>query len=401
MESPVVAYRKHATSSSSSSSPMIIPAKHSVSRSSFDQKKPRSIAIPPRTAAILAATAIPSRRRSKRTKLSVNTTDLYGPRTPPSSTAFDDVAILDDADTESFSSLSVRTAMEVLLSPPDSDDDFSGSFLSRTPSSSSSCDSESSAPGLETDTESTCGSITSSWSSNTSRRELRKISSPTEECSSSHPLLSISSSKETKTTPRADIQPDALTKRVTRRNHLTLVSNLTASLKAAAKSFSSLTAITAGLHSEDYLTRSLIITPRSTDERRPPVTHNEPSPALRRYLNPWSTTHEELPTTGMVMMQTYTRNSPASKGSGRSRRNRNTQETEEENCVCAPIVKQREQRENSDFLRVVVLEMNMRRSGKLDGNCQGRARYSLPARRGEGLRRRMGPQRWRVITGEV
>lgn len=102
----------------------------------------------------------------------------------------------------------------------------------------------------------------------------------------------------------------------------------------------------------------------------------------------------------MVMMQTYTRNSP-SRSSSKSRRSRSTREQEDENCVCAPIVKQREQRENSDFLRVVVLEMNMRRSGKLDVACQGRARYSLPARRGEGLRRRVGAQRWRVISGEV
>lgn len=40
----------------------------------------------------------------------------------------------------------------------------------------------------------------------------------------------------------------------------------------------------------------------------------------------------------------------------------------------------REPRENSDFLRVVVLEMNMRRGGKLGDGVGGRARLWLPAR---------------------
>jgi len=42
---------------------------------------------------------------------------------------------------------------------------------------------------------------------------------------------------------------------------------------------------------------------------------------------------------------------------------------------------QREPRENSDFLRVIVLEMNMRRVGKLDGKAAGRARVWLPPRK--------------------
>lgn len=44
-------------------------------------------------------------------------------------------------------------------------------------------------------------------------------------------------------------------------------------------------------------------------------------------------------------------------------------------------VRQREPRENSDFLRVIVLEMNMRRMGKLDAKASGRARVWLPPRR--------------------
>ena len=41
----------------------------------------------------------------------------------------------------------------------------------------------------------------------------------------------------------------------------------------------------------------------------------------------------------------------------------------------------REPRENSDFLRIVVLEMNMRRVGKLDSGATGKARIWLPPRR--------------------
>jgi len=47
-----------------------------------------------------------------------------------------------------------------------------------------------------------------------------------------------------------------------------------------------------------------------------------------------------------------------------------------------PMQRQREPRENSDFLRVIVLEMNMRRKGKLDAKSLGRARVWLPPRKG-------------------
>jgi len=52
----------------------------------------------------------------------------------------------------------------------------------------------------------------------------------------------------------------------------------------------------------------------------------------------------------------------------------------------------REPRENGDFLRVVVLEMNMRREGKLE-RASGRARMWLPPRR-EGKESKGGGRRW-------
>lgn len=48
-------------------------------------------------------------------------------------------------------------------------------------------------------------------------------------------------------------------------------------------------------------------------------------------------------------------------------------------------VKQREPRENSDFLRIVVLEMEMKRRGKLDAKAGSRARIWLPPRKQTGV----------------
>lgn len=72
------------------------------------------------------------------------------------------------------------------------------------------------------------------------------------------------------------------------------------------------------------------------------------------------------------------------------------------------LPRQREPRENSDFLRVIVLEMNMRKVGKLSDASPGRARLWLPARQtgktaveeGEGGKdeRKGTPQRWAGVV---
>jgi hypothetical protein len=38
-------------------------------------------------------------------------------------------------------------------------------------------------------------------------------------------------------------------------------------------------------------------------------------------------------------------------------------------------------RENSDFIRIAVMEMMMRKNGKLDDKMPGRARWALPPRK--------------------
>jgi hypothetical protein len=82
-------------------------------------------------------------------------------------------------------------------------------------------------------------------------------------------------------------------------------------------------------------------------------------------------------------MQTYRR----SRGRGNRRnhfhvvapKNRNQYHTYDPEVP--PMSRQREPRENCDFLRMVVLEMNMRRSGKLREDIPTRARIMLPPRK--------------------
>jgi hypothetical protein len=174
-------------------------------------------------------------------------------------------------------------------------------------------------------------------------------------------------------------------------------SNLTASLRAiksAAQSVSTFT--TPSVQPEDFLTRSLFnIAPETTDDKRPLPMEEAPSPALRRYLNPTSMSpaemyvyhdHRDTPkasgvSTVSIQMQTYRRAS--SRG---NRRNHFHIASRDQKFITfdpevPPMSRSREIRDNSDFLRVVVLEMNMRRSGKLREDIPTRARVWLPARK--------------------
>jgi hypothetical protein len=59
-------------------------------------------------------------------------------------------------------------------------------------------------------------------------------------------------------------------------------------------------------------------------------------------------------------------------------------------------------RENSDFIRIAVLEMAMRRKGKLDDQRPGRARWALPPRKAVTRAYKVGsdgvPVRWLPVT---
>jgi hypothetical protein len=173
-------------------------------------------------------------------------------------------------------------------------------------------------------------------------------------------------------------------------------SNLTASLRAlksAAKSFSNLAP--PPLTPEDFLTRSILtIDPQVpfTDERMPPRLEDTPTPALRRYLNPTTNAPIEahVPSflaqststsrcTASIQMTTY-KSSRAAQGTSPSVISRRTQNLVEDTFNAGPVARQREKRENSAWLRMVCLEMSMRRNGKLAEDKPGKARWALPAR---------------------
>lgn len=198
-------------------------------------------------------------------------------------------------------------------------------------------------------------------------------------------------------------------------------SNLTSSLRAlrnAARSFSTMNM--PSIPPEDFLTRSILTLEPSvpfTDERMPPALDEEPSAAVRRYLNPTQTARLESQGsttsqssrssyTASIQMQTYkVRRSRSASSSLRghnatSRSSQGEQTTRGKDAVLSfpPGPRQREMRENSDFIRVAVMEMAMRKSGKLDEQQPGRARWALPPRkssttpyeiRGDGV-----PARW-------
>lgn len=202
-------------------------------------------------------------------------------------------------------------------------------------------------------------------------------------------------------------------------------SNLTASLRAlrqAAKSFSTLNF--PSIPPEDFLTRSILtIDPQVpfTDERRPPLLEEEPTAALRRYLNPTTTVRLEQPHsnqapttktfTASIQMQTYrvqrARGSSASSGRGipcvsPSSTPQAQQPSNAKTEYPMPGPRQREMRENSDFIRIAVMEMAMRKCGKLDDQKPGRARWALPPRKTSTKPYVVGadgvPARWVAVT---
>lgn len=207
-------------------------------------------------------------------------------------------------------------------------------------------------------------------------------------------------------------------------------SNLTASLRAlrqAAKSFSALNLTS--IPPEDFLTRSILtLDPQVpfTDERRPEIGEEEPTAALRRYLNPTTSVRLEQPLavtpsptartfTASIQMQTYKvqRARGSSSGSGRipypsvgpSVSSKTAQSAPQKSAVTEyplPGPRQREMRENSDFIRIAVMEMAMRKRGKLDDQQPGRARWALPPRKVSSRPYVIGadgvPARWVAVT---
>ncbi|KAJ5279417.1 hypothetical protein N7478_004789 [Penicillium angulare] len=302
-----------------------------------------------------------------------------------------------------------NSAMEILLSPPDYSDKYMVHDSEPEPSLSARSSSSDSMPSLSHDLASP-SSISqpptpASHKSPSERRQLRY--SPAMDCVFDHPLLETEIEEgeyiDFNTYDKPEM-PDVIPEKrsSTLRSFPSLrssfKSNLTASLRAiksAAQSVS--TFATPSVQPEDFLTRSLFsITPELTDDRRPLPMQTPPSPELRRYLNPTSLspaemcvyhdhphdTPESTQACVSIQMQTYRR----SRNRGHRRNHfhvvpkKNRDQAYTFDPEVAPMSRQREPRENSDFLRMVVLEMNMRRSGKLREDIPTRARIWLPPR---------------------
>ncbi|CAK7273618.1 hypothetical protein SEPCBS119000_005752 [Sporothrix epigloea] len=460
--------------------PARAPAKWAVGprRSSRDVHSPEFIS--PSVAMLLAVTTIPRSRstRSLHRSQNFNGEQLYRSR-------MTDKSIIDhspETEEEFRFSLS-KSPLDVLLTAPedlDEDDSSSVSDSTLEPDLSTRTVSLDSVPSLAS---SFTTSATSSYDSprtpnrghgsvrkaRPTRRSMTPVSSPPGECRAD-PLSAESSDRSD---DEADVDVDSLDFRVFQSTspdplakttearlqplRSAFKSNLTASLRAlrnAARSFSSLNLTS--IPPEDFLTRSILtIDPciPYTDERRPPPLEEEPSPALRRYLNPSNGPHIDprhgttqvlspalafaslspvsLPTkstvppgvssstfptspinrtassassgsspplaspfTASIQMQTYrvhrtkgvssrSLNASSQSRSGSSvvpqKSGRNAAQYVSNNLPPGP--RQRELRENSDFIRIAVMEMAMRRAGKLDDRKPGRARLALPSRK--------------------
>ncbi len=314
----------------------------------------------------------------------------------------------------------------VLQSPPnelDPENMSLGSDMTTDPLSFVRSLSSESMPSLDTDAESTCSAsnpstpgISTRTRSGSDRKQKTPSSSIAEDCILDHPLLPLPLELEPEPIPSPS-DADILTPEVTLPNpRSSFKSNLTASLRllrSAARSFSN---FTAPVQRDDYLARSLLsISPQFTDERRPLPSVDLPDPALRRYLNPITVSPAEFliyhdhmkpnDCTASIQLQTYQRTASSSKKSSSPPTFiSNPTSREADQCFTDNSTpRQREPRENSDFLRVIVLEMNMRKVGKLSDASPGRARLWLPARQvvkpAEEEDREMGtPRRWMSLS---
>jgi hypothetical protein len=370
----------------------------SMNKHSHEQHK----GIPPAVAALLAVTTI--QRTPKRTSGSGSkrkaSLEIYVESSSPESITgtlgtllvvdeqVEDSGMIfgsyNDNELVSFSRSNSSTALSLLLSPPDEFDDKD--FCSSSVHSSSS----ESLPGLEADD----GSSTHSFEGISPkiaapRPKARAVSSET--CPLDHPLVFVKEDifeLPAQSLGSTKVNNSSIEKQGFRKV-LSFKSNLTAVLKSAAKSLSSFAPI---IQPDDLLTRSILSNnPRYADERCPPrlaQSQEFPTPALRRYLNPGptaglmesSTTH----CTGAIQMQTYHRSRRSSSSRSKSRQAAAAKEAAQHPPLRTDegdVPRPREPRENSDFLRVIVLEMNMRRQGKLADTAQGKARLVLPPRR--------------------
>ncbi|OJD27705.1 hypothetical protein ACJ73_00893 [Blastomyces percursus] len=379
----------------------------------------REVSVPRHVSNLLEATAIPVPRtwagRKQRRLLGYNNAEYLG------SLFAESIA---ENESDRMVRASRKSSLNVLLSPPNelADDESNLPAGSETPDSVVSLSLDS-IPSLDNDDDvPTPFSDPATPYFPTQRLSFvrnQRLFSPCEACPQDHPLLSSSIPDDhiyVDETPTKLPACGSNSLRSLPKLGATVKSNLTASLRAlrsAAQSVSNFTA--PSVRSEDFLTRSFFsFSPELTDDKHPVPMKNPPSSALRRYLNPltisaadihiYSESPRGTPTqpvrcTASIQMQTYS--SPVVKKARRNRPLPNPAgadgshaengdeyddfdyqgEGDEEDHSQSPSQRQREPRENGDFLRMVVLEMNMRRRGKLRNDIPGRAKVWLPPRK--------------------
>lgn len=359
-----------------------------------------------------------------------------------------------EKDASAASSFNQNASWDALLSPPDA--------FSPADSPVGSCErdldldvvmserslSSDSVPSLDYDNESTASWEPNSTPPNSRRatpeRKLR-LASAGENCISDHPLLHRPSSPPPTELSLQEVQvPLPATPSKAPRKLEVFKSNLTASIRAvrsvAQSTFSNFNA-SAGRR-ELMLNQTIFsFSPELTDERRPPPTQEPPSPALRRYLNPASLTvspsemhtYHENPrghsssrdkskTPAAIQLQTCYRDLtkfsetasappvflPASVSSSDPAKQLEKPAAETSTPATVPGARQREPRENGDFLRMVVGELGMRRAGKFRDDIPVSVRMWLPPRKSIGRtdlnvgtaseNKREIPARWIGIT---
>ncbi|CAD0106263.1 unnamed protein product [Aureobasidium uvarum] len=364
------------------------------SRNSETRHRPD--ALPPAVAALLAVTAIPPPKSQIRRKQS-----------PLRDMSIDELIQEWRKDSSTKSSYSCAS-LDMLLGSAD-EDDYEHMYSSR----STSCDSIPSLDGdegsvLSVSNPATPDSIRSRKSSMGSYRKEKTLYTPEiEDCSVDHPLGFSS----------LEFDEDLIVinspcpKERKQRKSGGFRSNLSSSLQAIkSRVTSSFSSLNLNLDEDSFSDASLwqhpYLFPRLSSELRPTPFTSTPSKSHRQYLNPRSapvpfeeqqhhwqkalssldSPDSELSEAPMIQMQTY--NKRAASSPRRSRRGSSTGKPDARSeagramsgHVPTPS-RQREPRENSDFLRVIVLEMNMRRGGKFEEGASGRAKIWLPPRK--------------------
>ncbi|KAK4554279.1 hypothetical protein LTR86_008487 [Recurvomyces mirabilis] len=364
-------------------------------------------ALPPAVAALLAMTAIPPRRPTQSRKQSREQRRV----------SIDELVHDWKNDDKLKASYSSSPALSVLLEDVSDGEDTVAASQDSCADDGYLCNrsaSSESVPSLDLDDRSvlslssprTPASLRSRRSLTNLKRDKPRPSLSREETVSNHPLASpdpqAESDEEDIVSSNAGSRPS------TPKSRSTFTSNLTTSLRAlknvtlsSIASFSLNSATAASQRSQpsrftdDMLWSHPYLFPRLSSEIRPAI-QGTATEAQRRYHNPLPLSFEEqeapfqlalhapylreevaeMPT---IQMQTYGGKSGKRKGLSNQKRAASPDPNSEAGRALqsASGIRQREPRENSDFLRVVVLEMNMRREGKLE---TGRARIWLPPR---------------------